>query len=82
MSYPDVPISGGLQSGNFPDVRDLTKGDMTVACTYDANGLVDDYGGDTAYAGPQIRGPRFPTSLLPATMIIGFLGAVLLIQRI
>ena len=28
-----------------------------------------------------IQGPEFPSAFLPATMIIGFLGAVLLIQR-
>lgn len=49
-SYSDVPLSGGFQAGNFADVWDLTKGDMTVACTYDANGLVDDFGGATAHA--------------------------------
>jgi hypothetical protein len=53
-SYSDVPLSGGSQSGNFPDVWDLTKGDMNVACTYDANGLVDDLGGDAAHAWPEL----------------------------
>jgi hypothetical protein len=31
--------------------------------------------------GGTINSPEFPSLLLPATMIIGFLGAVLLIQR-
>jgi hypothetical protein len=54
ISYPDVPLSGGFQSGNFADIWDLTRSDMTVACTYDANGLVDDFGGANAHAYPEL----------------------------
>jgi hypothetical protein len=39
--------------------------------------------GDIIIAAPPIPKliPEFPSIFLPATMIIGFLGAVLLIQR-
>jgi hypothetical protein len=44
--YEDVTLSGGFQSGHFPEVWDLTACDLVISFTYDANGLVDDYGGD------------------------------------
>lgn len=44
-SYGDVTRSGGFQAGNFPEVWDLTSCDVVISFTYDANGLVDDYGG-------------------------------------
>jgi hypothetical protein len=43
-NYGNVSLSGGSQSGNFPGMWDLTKGDLTISFTYDANGLVDDSG--------------------------------------
>lgn len=43
--YGDVTLSGGFQAGHFPDIWDLTQGDITISFTYDANGLVDDFGG-------------------------------------
>jgi len=49
LSYGDVTLSGGFQAGHFPEVWDLTACDMTLSFTYDANGLVDDFGG-TAHA--------------------------------
>lgn len=53
-SYSDISVSSDFQSGNFPDVWDLTRSDMTISCTYDANGLVDDFVGDTAHAYPEL----------------------------
>ena len=44
-NYGDVTLSGGFQSGNFPQLWDLTACDLALSSTYDANGLVDDYGG-------------------------------------
>jgi hypothetical protein len=43
-NYGDVCLSssGATDSGNFVDVWDLTKGDMVISFTYNANGLVDD----------------------------------------
>jgi len=45
-NYGDVTLSGGFQSGNFPEIWDLTACDLVLSFTYDANGLVDDFGGD------------------------------------
>jgi len=44
-NYGDVPLSGGFQAGHFSEVWDLTACDMIISFTYDANGLVDDFGG-------------------------------------
>lgn len=44
MDYGDVTLSGGLQAGHFDEVWDLTAGDLVLSFTYDANGLVDDFG--------------------------------------
>jgi len=46
QNYPDVNLSGGFQSGHFSDWWDLTAGDLVLSFTYDANGLVDDFGGN------------------------------------
>ena len=54
--YGDVSLSGGFQSGNFPHIWDLTQCDLVLSFTYDANGLVDDFGGDAhAWAELGIR---------------------------
>ena len=45
MNYGDISLSGGFQAGNFPELWDLTQGDLEISFTYDANGLVDDFGG-------------------------------------
>jgi len=45
VEYGDVALSGGSQSGNFPEVWDLSACNLTLSFTYDANGLVDDLGG-------------------------------------
>jgi hypothetical protein len=54
--YGDVCLSsnGAKDSGTFADVWDLTKGDMVIRFTYDANGLVDDSGAH-AYGAFGIR---------------------------
>jgi len=46
LYYGDVALSGGFEAGHFPQVWDLTACDLILRFTYDANGLVDDYGGD------------------------------------
>jgi hypothetical protein len=43
--YGDVTLSGGFQAGHFPEVWNLTGCDLVLSFTYDANGLVDDFGG-------------------------------------
>jgi hypothetical protein len=54
--YPDIALSGGFEADYFPDVYDLTKGDMVIRFTYDGNGLVDDFGGNAhAWAELGIR---------------------------
>lgn len=45
QNYGDVTLSGGFPTGHFDEVWDLTAGDMVISFTYDANGLVDDFGG-------------------------------------
>ena len=44
--YDDITLSGGFQAGHFDHIWDLTACDLVLSFTYDANGLVDDYGGD------------------------------------
>lgn len=55
-NYGDVTLSGGSQSGHFPDYWDLTADDITISFTYDANGLVDDAGAH-AWAELGVRSP-------------------------
>lgn len=45
VCYDDITLSGGFQSGHFPQVWDLIACDLVISFTYDANGLVDDFGG-------------------------------------
>jgi hypothetical protein len=40
----DITLSGGFQAGHFPEWWDLTAGDLVLSFTYDATGLVDDFG--------------------------------------
>jgi hypothetical protein len=58
MHYGDVTLSGGFQSGHFPEYWDLTAGDLTVSFTVDLNGMVDDLG-ENAHAWAQL-GVRSP----------------------
>ena len=53
--YGDINLSGGFQSGHFAEWWDLTAGDIVISFTYDANGLVDDFGGD-AHAWGELGG--------------------------
>jgi hypothetical protein len=56
--YGDKTLSGGFQAGHLDDWWDLTQGDMTISFTYDANGLVDDFGGGAhAWAEIGVRSP-------------------------
>lgn len=45
MNYDDVSLSGGFVAGHFPHIWDLIACDLVISFTYDANGLVDDFGG-------------------------------------
>jgi len=53
IEYGDVTLIGGFQSGNFPELWDLTLGPLELQVTYDATGLEDDLGGD-AHAWTEI----------------------------
>jgi len=44
-SHGDVTLSGGFQADHFPEIWDLTACPLTLSFTYDANGLIDDFGG-------------------------------------
>ena len=44
QDYGDVALSGGFQTGHFPQLWDLTACDMTISFTADLTGLVDDPG--------------------------------------
>lgn len=54
MDYDDVTLSGGFQAGHFPHIWDLTACDLVLSFTYDAYGLVDDFGGDVAHAWAEL----------------------------
>ena len=59
-NYGDVTLTGGFQVGHFPDWWDLTAGDLVLSFTYDANGLVDDFGGNAhAWAELGVRSPCY-----------------------
>jgi hypothetical protein len=59
VHYGDVTISAGNGAPvgyHFSELWDLTSCDMTIRFTYDANGLVDDFGRDAhAYAQLGVR---------------------------
>ena len=58
--YGNVTLSGGFQAGHFPEWWDLTTGDLVLSFTYDANGLVDDFGGGAhAWAELGVRSPCY-----------------------
>lgn len=59
-TYGDVALTGGFQAGHFSDWWDLTEGDLVLCFTYDANGLVDDFGGNAhAWAELGVRSPCY-----------------------
>ena len=45
VNYGDVNLEGGFEAGHFDDIWDLTAGDIVLEFTYNATGLVDDFGG-------------------------------------
>jgi hypothetical protein len=58
--YGDITLGGGFQTGHFTDWWDLTAGDLVLSFTYDANGLVDDFGGNAhAWAELGVRSPCY-----------------------
>lgn len=60
-NYGDLVISGGFQADHFDDVWDITKGDLVLSFTYDANGMVDDFGGSAhAWAELGVRTVGYP----------------------
>jgi len=54
QNYGNIQLSGGFMSGHFSEVWDLNACDMIISFTYDANGLVDDLGGDGAHAWAEL----------------------------
>jgi len=59
-NYGNVTLSGGFQAGHFPEWWDLTDGDLVLSFTYDATGLVDDFGGGAhAWAELGVRSPCY-----------------------
>ena len=59
-NYGDISLSGGFKAGHFPEWWDLTTGDLVLSFTYDANGLVDDFGGGAhAWAELGVRSPCY-----------------------
>jgi hypothetical protein len=59
-NYGDVTLNGGFQASHFPEWWDLTAGDLVISFTYDANGLVDDFGGSAhAWAELGVRSPCY-----------------------
>ena len=59
-NYGDITLSGGFQAGHFTEWWDLNAGDMVISFTYDANGLVDDFGGAAhAWAELGVRSPCY-----------------------
>ena len=52
--YGAVTLSGGFEAGNFEGEWDLTACDLVLSFTYDANGLVDDFGGAVAHAWAEL----------------------------
>ena len=63
INHGDITLtsSGATDSGHFMEVWDLFACDMTISFTYDANGLVDDFGGDAhAWAALGIREVGYP----------------------
>lgn len=60
QNYGDVALSGGFQAGHFSEWWDLEAGDLVLSFTYDANGLVDDFGGAAhAWAELGVRSPCY-----------------------
>jgi len=43
-NYGDITLvsNGSVDADHFPDIWDLTKGDLIISFIYDANGLIDD----------------------------------------
>jgi len=56
LSKGSVTLSGGFDSGHFEEYWDLKKGDLVIAFTYDADGLMDDAGAH-AWAQLGVRSP-------------------------
>ncbi|MHC4557259.1 MAG: hypothetical protein ACYTFW_01905 [Planctomycetota bacterium] len=60
QNYGDITLSGGFQTGHLPEWWDLTAGYMVLSFTYNANGLVDDFGGGAhAWAELGVRSPCY-----------------------
>ena len=74
QDYGDVSLSGGFQSGNFPHIWDLTQCDLVISFTYDANGLVDDFGGAHAWAELGVRDTTTTINFNPGEWITGGKG--------
>jgi len=56
--YGHLTLTGGVETGHFPQWWDLTRGDLVLSFTYDATGLIDDFGADAhAWAEAGVRSP-------------------------
>jgi hypothetical protein len=74
-NYGNITLSGGFQAGHFPEIWNLNTCDMTISFTYDANGLVDDFGGNAhAWAELGVRDISTTTNFNPGTWITGGKG--------
>jgi hypothetical protein len=49
-----LKVKGGAVGGHFPEVWDLTAGDLEISFVYDATGLKDKYNADVAHAVAQL----------------------------
>jgi len=58
VNYGDVTLSGGFQTGHFPEWWDLTADDLVLSFTYNATGLVDDSGAH-AWGELGVRSPCY-----------------------
>jgi hypothetical protein len=82
----DFPNDPGCSSAEDYDETDIGFPQCSDGIDNDGDGLIDfpnDHGCSSAEDNNEtdIAVPEFPSAFLPVTMIIGFLGAVLLIQR-
>ncbi len=70
----DITLSGGFQTGHFEEVLNLSEYDLKISFIYDANGLVDDFGGDAhAWAELGIRTVGY-SDFNPSTKKVDFIA--------
>jgi hypothetical protein len=73
--YGDVTLSGGFQSGNFPEEWDLTVCGLVINFTVDLTGMVDDFGGGAhAWSELGVRDTTTTSNFNPGAWITGGKG--------